>query len=549
MNRRLKKMLAGILLVCALAFILPAQLLVSMAASGNITFSDPTGAVGQEITVNMKISTADGSLSSADIMLAYDASALEFISGNSVDGGAGSLRARGGPDAGDLTSIVFSMQFKALKAGSSQITIASQEVYDINAQAVTINHLGNSTVTIGGGEGEGTSDGLLTGLSITPGTLSPAFSPSVDSYSASVGLDVDSIQVDAVPVDGAAVTVEGSDGLQMGENTITIRVTAADGVTVKNYTISVTKSEGGETAAAETETEAVQGVSLEAAAKAITILEPEEGAALPEGFVETTIDIDGHKVTGWIWADEDEHQYCIFYAMNAAGEKNFYRYDLTEKTIQRYFERAGEGTVTQEEYVTLAEEYNNLLQDYQIRLYIIIALIAVSVVLLILVIVLLTSRKSGRSSGGRSNDDNDFAASGASGAGRRSDRTVSREERYMRGEEEEEEAELPQSFAQSSQAVQTAPVYAGEAAGQAASQEMAAELEDFEEIPEERFEPAQVQLAAQVQTAAAAQQMTALSVQASPDLQQMTAGGAPSAPVQQPDEDEDDFEFIDIDLS
>ena len=140
-------MLAGILLVCALAFILPAQLLVSMAASGNITFSDPTGTVGQEVTVNMKVSTADGSLSSADIMLSYDSTALEFISGNSVDGGAGSLRARGGPDAGDLTSIVFSMQFRALKAGSSQITIASQEVYDINAQTVTINHLGNSTIT------------------------------------------------------------------------------------------------------------------------------------------------------------------------------------------------------------------------------------------------------------------------------------------------------------------------------------------------------------------------------------------------------------------
>ena len=69
MNKRLKKMLAGILLVCALAFILPAQLLVSMAASGNITFSDPTGTAGQEVTVNMKVSTADGSLSSADIML------------------------------------------------------------------------------------------------------------------------------------------------------------------------------------------------------------------------------------------------------------------------------------------------------------------------------------------------------------------------------------------------------------------------------------------------------------------------------------------------
>ena len=531
MNKRLKKMLAGILLVCALAFILPAQLLVSMAASGNITFSDPTGTVGQEVTVNMKVSTADGSLSSADIMLSYDSTALEFISGNSVDGGAGSLRARGGPDAGDLTSVVFSMQFRALKAGSSQITIASQEVYDINAQTVTINHLGNSTITVTGAEGEGTSDGLLTGLSISPGTLSPAFSPSVDSYSASVGLDVDSIQVDAVPVDGAAVTVEGSEGLQMGENTITIRVTAADGVTVKNYTISVTKSEGGETAAAETETEAVQGVSLEAAAKAITILEPEEGVTLPEGFVETTIDIDGHKVTGWIWADEEEHQYCIFYAMNAAGEKNFYRYDLTEKTIQRYFENGEAASVTQEEYVTLAENYNNLLQDYQIRLYIIIALIAVSVVLLILVIVLLTSRKSQKGSGGQ-NSDSGMPA----GENRRAERTVSREERYMLGEEAEEETEDSRRESVSRTAVQTArnspqdmPASAVSAQGEMASVQTVsqetddfAEMDDFEAFSAEDFGEAQAEAAAAVQ---------------------------PSKEKPQQDDEDEDFEFIDIDLS
>ncbi len=436
MKNKIKQLLAGILLACVLAVVMPVQMLVSMAASGKITFSDPRAEVGQEVNVNMKVSTTDGSLGRADIMLAYDASALEFVSGNSVEGGAGSLRAHGGPDAGDLSSIVFSMKFKVLKAANSQITIASQEVYDNNSQAVSITHLGSSTVSAGGNQAAASSDGLLTSLAVAPGTLSPAFSPSVDSYSVHVGLDVESLNVQALAGEGSTVAVEGSEGLQTGENTVTIKVTAPDGVTVKNYTISVTKSEGGENTVPETEAEAVTGVSLEAAAKAITILAPEEGVTLPEAFTETTIDIDGHKVTGWIWASETDHQYCVFYAMNAAGEKNFYRYDLTEKTIQRYFsDPSAESGYTKEETEKVIQDYNSLLQDYKIRLYVIIALAAVSVVLLALVIVLLATRNSHRGSGESRYSEEKHPDEEP--APRR--RSMSREERYMLGEEDEEE--------------------------------------------------------------------------------------------------------------
>lgn len=432
MSKKIKKILAGIFLLAVLAVVAPVQM-VSMAATGKITFSDPSAAVGQEVSVNMKISTDDGSLGNADIMLAYDASALTFISGNSVEGGAGALRAHGGPDASDLKTIVFTMKFRVLRAGASQISITSQEVYDTNSQAVTISHVGNSTVTAAS---DGSTDGLLLSLSLTPGTLTPEFSPSVDNYSAHVGMDVQQVDVQALAGEGSSVSVEGSDGLQMGENTITIRVTASDGVTVKNYTISVTKSEGGESMEAQPE-ELVQGISLEAPAKAITILAPEEGVVLPEGFSATTIDIDGYKAPGFIWASESNHQYCVFYAMNAAGEKNFYRYDLTEKTIQRYFQDPAIDTgVSREEYVKVAEDYNSLLQDYKARMYIIIAVAAVAAVLLILVIILLISKNSGSHhvSGAEGEDDEED--------NRKKRRTLNEEEQYLRGEESIEQAEV-----------------------------------------------------------------------------------------------------------
>ena len=74
--------------------------------------------------------------------------------------------------------------------------------------------------------------------------------------------------------------------------------------------------------------------------RSFTVMAPDASVQVPEGLVETAITIDGHAVKGWVWGNETEHQYCVIYAMNEAGEKNFYRYDLNnnERTIQRYFE-------------------------------------------------------------------------------------------------------------------------------------------------------------------------------------------------------------------
>ncbi len=167
MSKTIKKVLAGMLFACAMAVVLPVGHLVSMAASAKITFSDPSGEVGQEVTVNMKISTEDGSLGSADIILSYDASSLRFIEGNSVEGGAGTLRARGGPDPAELSNIVFSMRFQIIKEGTSQITISSQEIYDNNSQAVTISHQGNAAVSAVS-TGAENAEGLLTSLAVAP---------------------------------------------------------------------------------------------------------------------------------------------------------------------------------------------------------------------------------------------------------------------------------------------------------------------------------------------------------------------------------------------
>ena len=88
-------------------------------------------------------------------------------------------------------------------------------------------------------------DNSLSALSISPGALSPAFQYSVTNYTASVGADVSSIEVDAKTSHEAAeiVSITGNTDLQEGQNTISILVKAENGTPV-TYKIEVTKGEG-----------------------------------------------------------------------------------------------------------------------------------------------------------------------------------------------------------------------------------------------------------------------------------------------------------------
>jgi hypothetical protein len=71
--------------------------------------------------------------------------------------------------------------------------------------------------------------------------MSPTFSPTTYNYTASVPNGTTSVGVTATAADGGAtVSISGNTNLQVGPNTITITVTAANG-SVRIYTIIVTR--------------------------------------------------------------------------------------------------------------------------------------------------------------------------------------------------------------------------------------------------------------------------------------------------------------------
>ena len=473
MNRRLKRLAAMFMVLFLCIAAVPMQMLTAHAATGKITFSDPSVTVGEQVSVKMKIASSDNTaLGASDVRLQYDSSALQFLSGTSANGGAGSIRVIGAMESENQTTFTFTLKFKALKAGTSNIKVTSQEVYDANSQVVTIDHVGSSAVKVTAPVTY-SKDATLSGLTISPGELTPAFSADVTEYTATVGADVEKLTVSAPAThDKASVSVSGNEGLQIGENTITCKVKAEDGETTKTYTILVTKTEelptesAGETSAPVTsggsatnvedgnwqvaasfdasllpsgfsvteftyDGQAVQAaadaqgnvllymtnesgegefflfdptsnilapyVTVRMAEKQIIVLPPEQipdDITLPEGFAECTIDIGSHTVHGWIWNSktEDVPEYCIVYGQNDEGERNFYRYDQKEMTMQRYF-RDPDAADLRAKYTELAETYTELLAEYKTRGWIIAVLAGVSVLLAVLLVVSLIVRK------------------------------------------------------------------------------------------------------------------------------------------------------------
>lgn len=91
-------------------------------------------------------------------------------------------------------------------------------------------------------EGKKSSNASLGSLVISAGTLSPEFSAATKDYTATVDYSCSSLAVTANPADSKAsvTSVTGNDSLEVGENTVSVVVTAEDGST-STYNIVVTR--------------------------------------------------------------------------------------------------------------------------------------------------------------------------------------------------------------------------------------------------------------------------------------------------------------------
>jgi hypothetical protein len=102
------------------------------------------------------------------------------------------------------------------------------------------------------------SNAELSGLALSQGTLMPAFASATTAYAATVADAVASLTVTPTAADSGAIirvngtvvasgSASGAIALGFGANTLTVLVTAADGITARSYTIQVTRDAGAAT--------------------------------------------------------------------------------------------------------------------------------------------------------------------------------------------------------------------------------------------------------------------------------------------------------------
>ena len=356
------------------------------ALDTRIAFSDPSVIEGNEVTVVLKISSLDGgNLGNANLMLKYDNSYLEFISGNNAEGGAGAIKISAGEDG--KQEWVYNLRFKALKAGETNIEVSSDEIYDVNGKSATISKKGSSKVTIAAGASTSTNANLSS-LSVSEGALEPEFNPDTTEYTMNVGADINSINISAVAAEAnSSVEISGNENLVEGENKVNINVKAADGSTSKSYTITVMKAVTSESQAS-TESETEKSLAeITVSSKTIHVIDLDSGVKIPENMVENSIEVNGVKVKGWIDKSDGGQNFVLVYGQNSEGEKGFYVYDLKEKTIQRYFFESGASALV---------NYNSLKNSYKLRTYIMYTLSLLSIVLFVIIIYLLTRKKTAK---------------------------------------------------------------------------------------------------------------------------------------------------------
>ena len=108
------------------------------------------------------------------------------------------------------------------------------------------------TVTVTRAEPPPNTDATLDMLELSRVTLAPSFMSATEAYTASVANGVEFTAVTATPNDSAASHVVQLDGvddddgvvdLAVGDNEISVVVTAEDGQTTKTYTVTVTRAE------------------------------------------------------------------------------------------------------------------------------------------------------------------------------------------------------------------------------------------------------------------------------------------------------------------
>lgn len=385
------------------------------AASLNISASSKTVTIGSSVTVTVRVDDLAGkfSISSSDSSV--------------LSGGNGGIWIENGSE---------SFKFTAKKEGSATITVNTISAASFSSGSA---FSGSKSITINVVKPrEKSNNNNLKSLSVEGYNLTPEFNKDTLEYSVELPADATKIKINASKEDGyASLDGTGEKEVKEGENRFEIVVTSETGnrktyvinanvkdnnpiiVEVNNKKLTVVKRKDSLTKPNESFTEKTVTISdteipafyneknnltlvglkeenkaselyiydeskntytkYESLTSSIITIISTKPSDIPDDYKETTLKIEDKTYT--VYKSTSNQNYALIYAMNLeTGEKNWYRYDEKEKTLQVY---------DNSELEKLKEEYEEKIDNYRI---LILGLGSLTILLLIIILILILKK-------------------------------------------------------------------------------------------------------------------------------------------------------------
>lgn len=227
--------------------------IVLAAGSISVSAKETTVKVGDVVLISTYISPEEYGVNAT---LTKSSGAFEFVEGDNIysDGGTpkNSIKVKAVSEGSCTFSVrvinAFDDQLNETSMSSGSVTITATSASS-NSNKDNKDNSGSNTGNDNNSnkdnenkEEKKSSNASLGSLVISAGTLSPEFSAATKDYTATVDYSCSSLAVTANPADSKAsvTSVTGNDSLEVGENTVSVVVTAEDGST-STYNIVVTR--------------------------------------------------------------------------------------------------------------------------------------------------------------------------------------------------------------------------------------------------------------------------------------------------------------------
>lgn len=315
------KKIAG--LVIALCLMVPMFGTAVFAADGVLMFSDPSTKVGENVGVDLVVQSGGDTVGSVNVTMSYDASVLEFVSGDGFSAdGSGTLTYTGTGSGSELRTTV---TFRALQAtdttlsvSSSSATLASGETLNLEqgSSAISISPADDGTTSVEPSTASETPDaGSDTGITVTVNGKDYHFSEAFTSTDMPEGFSETTMTFNGEERKFAV----NDAGVYLGYLT--------DGSGTGNFFLFDTEDATFAPFAQLTISDTTSIIPLD---------KPEE-VDLPDNYQESELTVQDQVFP--IWSDPSaSDRYYLIYALNTrTGEESLYQYDSEDGTYQ-YFE-------------------------------------------------------------------------------------------------------------------------------------------------------------------------------------------------------------------